>query len=113
VPGHPGRREQRLLAGQQHDLVDGHDVLTGEAGEGDRPVPADVAGELARERVGQHLADHFGRDLAGLRRHRLRHDTQVVAHERRVAGGLDGGGAGLFDRRGEYPVGGGRGPGTC
>jgi hypothetical protein len=63
--------------------------------------------------VRQHRAEHLGRNLSRLRRHRFRHGAQVVADERRVTGGLDGGGAGLLDRGGEGTVGGGRGPGTC
>ena len=113
VPRHPRGREQRLLAGQQHDLVDGHRVLAGEAGEGHGPVPADVAGQPAGERVGEDRAEHLGRDLAGHRRHGLGHRTLVVTDERRVAGGLDGGGAGEFDRRGQDLVGCGRGPGRA
>ena len=51
--GHPGRRDDRLGAGQQHDLVDGDPLLPrGARVSGDRPLPADVAPAGAGEQVG-------------------------------------------------------------
>ena len=39
-----------LVAGEQHDLVDGDGLLPRRPGHRDRPAPADVAGAVARER---------------------------------------------------------------
>ena len=39
--GHPVRRHDRLVAGDQHDLVDGDRLLPRGPGHGDRPAPAD------------------------------------------------------------------------
>ncbi len=67
-----GRRSPRS-PGQQHDLVDGDALGVRDAGDGDRPVPPDVAGVGAAEEVAggvlvlgldaQVLADLTGRGL--------------------------------------------------
>jgi hypothetical protein len=50
APGQPGRGQHRVRTGQQHDL--GHRRLAGRrSAHGDRPVPADVAGQARGERV--------------------------------------------------------------
>ncbi|MCW2541036.1 MAG: hypothetical protein JWN95_2761 [Frankiales bacterium] len=60
VPWHPGRREHRRFAGQQHDL--GHRrVVTRHPAHRDRPIPAAVAELLGRESVG-HRVFGFGPD---------------------------------------------------
>ena len=51
---HPLGRDDRLVAGQQHDLVDGDLLLPRRPGDGDRPAPAAVAGAGAGEEVGDH-----------------------------------------------------------
>ena len=83
--GHPLRGDDRLLAGDQHDLVDGDRLLAGGPGHGDRPAPAGVARAGAREEMGDDA-------LA------LDHVAEVLAD---VGGAdlLDQGGARLVDRR--------------
>ena len=69
--GHPVRGDDGLVAGDQHDLVDGDVLLPRRAGHGDRPAPADVAGAGAGEEVGDDpLA--LGRRRRGARRRRRR-----------------------------------------
>jgi hypothetical protein len=53
APGHPLSRKQRAPAGKQHDLSDGGLGVRG-TGDGDRPEPAEVAGQGGRERVRHH-----------------------------------------------------------
>ena len=51
LPGHPGRREQRVGARQQDALVDRDDLRPRRAGHRDRPPPPRVAGIGAVEKV--------------------------------------------------------------
>ena len=64
--GHPLGRDDGLVAGDQHDLVDGHGLLPGRPGHGDRPAPAEVAGSGAGEEVGDQpvALDHVAEVLA-------------------------------------------------
>ena len=91
--GHPRRRDDRLVAGDQHDLVDGDVLLRGRPGDGDRPAPADVAAAGAGEQVGdQPLAlDDVRR--GGRRRRRRRRRSSSAA--RAVVDRRHGDGVGL------------------
>jgi hypothetical protein len=100
TPRHPGRREQCALAGQQHHL--GHARWrVRRTHHGDRPVPADVAGQGGGEGMG-------GRVLV------LSPDPEVAAHLGLRAAGLGdahvgrgqfhGGRPSLLDRGGENLV---------
>ena len=51
APRHPGRRQQRALAGQQHHFGHARRPVRGPH-HGDRPEPAHVAGQRGRERRG-------------------------------------------------------------
>ena len=57
APRDPLGRGDRLVAGQQHDLVDRHRVLAGGVRDGDGPDPAGVARLPAREVVGDRGLD--------------------------------------------------------
>ena len=82
--GHPGRGHDRLVAGDQHDLVDGDRLVPRGAGDGDRPAPADVPPAGAGEQVGDHPLPLVGR-------------TEVLA---------DVGGVDVLEQRGAGDVGG-------
>ena len=90
LPRHPLRRDQRLRAGQQHDLAD-RDRRAG-AGRRDRhrPAPAQVAGQVRLEQVG-------GR-ATGFRLH------ADMPADRLRAGLLGRGGVRDVDCGGEYRV---------
>ena len=88
----PRRRDDRLVAGEQHDLVDGDLLGVGRAGDGHRPVPAAVAGLRAREVVRDETVALLDR-------------AQVIAHRSGV-GSLVRGVAGDVDGRDQQRVGG-------
>ena len=89
--GHPLGRHDRVVAGDQHDLVDGDLLLARRPGDGDRPAPAAVAGAGAGEVVGDHalalglvaevVADVGRADLLerGRRGRRRRHPPAVAS----------------------------------
>src|SRR4051812_44237675 len=83
APRNPLRREQCVVAGEQHDLVDADGLGARRADERDRPAPAAVGGVERREEVRD---DAF---LVGL-------DPEVVADK---AGGLLLGGGPREDRK--------------
>jgi len=101
APRHPGRRQQRAVTRQQHHLGDAR-LTTGRPHHGDRPVPADVAGQRGREGVGggvlalgpyPEMYAHLGARAAGLG------DADVGAGQlhRGRPGLLDRGSDGLVD----------------
>ena len=55
VPRHPAGRDQRVRAGQQHDLADGDRTLRRRGGERHRPAPPAVAALVGREVVGERV----------------------------------------------------------
>ena len=101
APRHPGRSQQRTFAGQQHHL--GHPRRRVRCPHhGDRPVPADIAGQPRRERVGGRIRSlrpypEVTADL-GLRPARF-DDADIGAGQldRRRPGGLHRRGDGLVD----------------
>ena len=84
TPWHPLGSHEGFRSGQQNDLADGDRLGPRSPGHRHGPLPADIGGIQARERVGgQSLALHHRRDvLTG-------HGLADLVHQRR-AGDVDG-----------------------